>query len=150
MYSQALAAEAADGAGALDSIDSKDQGGAVAHAPAGAPALSVGDNPWGRYNRLDAASFQSTVLDDDDHVWAVAFVNPLCKSCRELASAWGPLTARHSDGARRVRFGYVDALTADGKEIISSGTGKAKVQYMPTVLLFGLDKSAPVEYTGDY
>ena len=126
MYSQALAAEAVDGARALDTIDSN-EGGAVAHAPAGAPAPTVGDNPWGGYNRLDAASFQSTVLDDEDHVWAVAFVNPLCKSCRELATAWGPLTARHSDGARRVRFGYVDALTADGKEIISSGTGNAKV-----------------------
>jgi hypothetical protein len=128
MYSQALAAEAVDGARALDNIDSN-EGGAVemrgAHAPAGAPALSVGDNPWGGYNRLDAASFQSTVLDDDDHVWAVAFVNPLCKSCRELASAWGPLTARHSDGARRVRFGYVDALTEGGKEIIAGGTGNA-------------------------
>ena len=130
MYSQALAAEAVDGARALDNIDSN-EGGAVemrgAQASAGAPALSVGDNPWGGYNRLDAASFQSTVLGDDDHVWAVAFVNPLCKSCRDLATAWGPLTARHSDGARRVRFGYVDALTADGKEIISSGTGNAKV-----------------------
>ena len=128
MYSQALAAEAVDGARALDNIDSN-EGGAVemrgAQAPAGAPALSVGDNPWGGYNRLDAASFQSTVLGDDDHVWAVAFVNPLCKSCRELATAWGPLTARHSDGARRVRFGYVDALTEDGKEIIASGTGNA-------------------------
>ena len=131
MYSQALAGEAVEGAHVLDTIDSNDQGGAVgihgAQGPHDAPPLPVGDNPWGGYNRLDAASFQSTVLDDDDHVWAVAFVNPLCKSCRELATAWGPLTARHSDGARRVRFGYVDALTADGKEIISSGTGNAKV-----------------------
>ena len=132
MYSQALAAEAVDGAHALDNIESNDQGGAVDMRGAqdphdGAPPLSVGDNPWGGYNRLDAASFQSTVLDDDDHVWAVAFVNPLCKSCRELATAWGPLTARHSDGARRVRFGYVDALTADGKEIMSSYTGTASV-----------------------
>ena len=49
-----------------------------------------------------------------------------------------------------MKFGYVNTSTKAGKEILRDFTGDVKVQYTPTILMYGSDKSKPVEYYGNY
>ena len=89
------------------------------------------------------------MLKDDGNVWVVAFVAPRCGSCHKLAAEWEGIKQTSTPG-HNVKFGYVNTSTADGKEILRNYTGDVNIQYTPTILAYGADKSKPSDYTGSY
>lgn len=52
--------------------------------------------------------------------------------------------------SRRIRIGYVNIDNPINDSIIENSVGSNEVYYTPTVLVYGSDKTAPTEYTGDY
>ena len=82
-------------------------------------------------------------------MWVVAFVAQTCGSCTKLAAEWETLT-RVIASERRVKLAYVDMNDENSEELIQNHTGGIKIQYTPTVLFYGQDKSKPVEYEGNY
>mmetsp|Transcript_5876 Transcript_5876/g.7101 ORF Transcript_5876/g.7101 Transcript_5876/m.7101 type:complete len:136 (-) Transcript_5876:1067-1474(-) len=94
--------------------------------------------------------FEQTVINDKEHIWVVAFVSPTCHSCHALADEWSKLTSSRAVINRKIKFGYVDISMDSNSSILDKFCGDVEVQYTPTVLLYGEDKWAPEEYSGDY
>ena len=89
------------------------------------------------------------MLGDRTNVWVVAFVSRTCGSCTKFAAEWETLT-RAIASEPRVKLAHVDINDENSEELIESYTGGIKVQFTPTVLFYGQDKSKPVEYEGNY
>ena len=120
-------------------------------APSYQPAVVRKDyGAWEKYYRLETETFKKTVVTDTENVWVIAFMDPACGGCKRLAVEWEKLTTVETISVRRVRFGYLDITEEVNYEIIQKYTGGKKVEYTPTVLVYGQDKYAPVEYEGDY
>ena len=51
---------------------------------------------------------------------------------------------------RKVKFGFVDIEDASANMILKDYVGNVMQILTPTVLIYGRDRKAPVEYTGNY
>ena len=105
---------------------------------------------WAGFNKLTIADFKEKVVDDKENVWVIGFISPSCGSCHTLAGDWRALQERKTIVNRKIKFGVVDVSVDANTEILDKFCGDVKIQYTPTVLLYGSDKSAPTEYAGDY
>ena len=47
-------------------------------------------------------------MDDKEHVWVIAFMDPHCDGCQKLAAEWEKLKVYESINALDIKFGYVD------------------------------------------
>lgn len=94
-------------------------------------------NIWGEFNGLNIDNFKSTVVDDKENVWVVAFISPTCNSCHVLADEWKQLRVKRSVTNRKIKFGYVDIAVSGNREILGKFCGDNKIKYTPTVLLYG-------------
>jgi len=120
-------------------------------APSYQPAVVKKDyGLWEKYYRLETETFKKTVVTDTENVWVIAFIDPACGGCKRLAVEWEKLTTVETVSVRRVKFGYLDITEEVNYEIVQSYTGGRKVEYTPTVLVYGQDKRSPLEYEGDY
>jgi len=102
------------------------------------------------YNYLDYKTFKSTVIDDKENVWIVAYMDPVCGGCKKLSEVYQTLNKKPNLSGRKIKFGYVDVSEAANNMILTSYCGTTKVQYTPTIMIYGKDKANPVEYNGDY
>ena len=41
---------------------------------------------WANSNRLDSDNFWDTVMEDEEHVWVVAFIDPMDKICQKFVT----------------------------------------------------------------
>jgi len=122
----------------------------VASASQSESSVAVGSDPWGPYVRLDPANWETTVVNDTENVWVVAFTDPHCGACTRLANEWGGLNTNADMLARKVKFGYVDVSVDANNSIIDGYCGGSQVEYTPTVFVYGHEKTKPLEYSGDY
>ena len=51
---------------------------------------------------------------------------------------------------RPIKFGYVDISNAKNLDILTKFCGNLSIKFTPSVIMYGSDKSDPIEYTGDY
>jgi len=79
-----------------------------AASPSSTSATAKNFGGWEKFNRLDVATFKSTVLKETESVWVVAFIDPSCRLCQNLSVEWGKLIQLESIGLRKVKFGYID------------------------------------------
>lgn len=105
---------------------------------------------WEGFNALTTDNFQKNVIDDKENVWVVAYISPTCHSCHTLADDWTKLREKSTVTNRNIKFGYVDVSLDSNRGCLDNFCGTNKIKYTPTVLLYGKDKAAPVEYAGDY
>ena len=87
---------------------------------------------------------------DEENVWVVAFIDPECGYCRKLAYQWERVRISKTVRTRRVKLGYVDVTYEESKYIVSQYCAGYRIEYTPTIFLYGRDKYAPVVYDGDY
>ena len=115
------------------------------------PTLANNYVGWSKFNAIsDVDSFKGQVVGDTDNVWVVAFIHHTCGACQRLSNEWDQLKSLESINGRKVKFGYVDIDAPASQDIIKNHAVGGSVQYTPTVLVYGQDKLAPVEYTGEY
>ena len=103
---------------------------------------------WKNHDYLDVDAYNNRVLNDKENAWVVAFVSPTCPSCHTLGEKWDSIQATTRDHEQNVKFGYVNTRTEAGKQILKDFTGDVQMKYTPTVLVYGSDKTKPVEYYG--
>ena len=89
---------------------------------------------------LTDKNFEEVVLPSNQ-LWVVQFWKPDCDLCAQFESQWEELAAESGCG---LKFG---ALNADSNDYIAD---YYQIQEYPTVLLFGLDKSAPTWFPTAY
>ena len=77
-------------------------------------------------------------------------MDPVCGGCKKLSEVYQMLTKKPNLSGRKIKFGYVDVSEAANNMILTSYCGTTKVQYTPTIMIYGKDKANPVEYNGDY
>ena len=106
------------------------------------------DPHWKNFEQLDVSGYNNKELNAHQNAWVVAFVSPTCSSCNDLADKWESIQQHGLD--HNVKYAYVNTATDEGKEILRNYTGDVNVQYTPTILVYGSDKSRPEEYYGDY
>ena len=41
---------------------------------------------WANSMRLDESNFYDTVMQDNDHVWVIAFMDPTCRNCQRFVA----------------------------------------------------------------
>ena len=89
------------------------------------------------------------MIDDTENLWVVAFVIKGCGACSLLADTWGSLIKLHDIDVRKIKLGYVD-IDEPGvqHDILEKHCGSIKVEYTPTLLFYGKDKSDPTTYEG--
>ena len=122
----------------------------VASASQSVSNVGVSSDPWNPYVKLDPTSWETTVVNDKENVWVVAFTDPHCGACTRLANEWGGLNSNADMLARKVKFGYVDVSQETNNSIIDGYCGGSQVEFTPTVFVYGHEKTKPVEYSGDY
>lgn len=67
-----------------------------------------------------------------------------------MAPHWDNLIKSESVNNRSVRFGYVNVDDISRDDVIKQYTINGDIEFTPTVLVYGADKSNPTEYVGDY
>ena len=75
--------------------------------------------------QLDYTNFVDTVLNDDNHAWIIAFMNPICGSCEKFAPVWESIQAYESMRNMSVRFGFVDISIQADKDLILENYGNS-------------------------
>jgi hypothetical protein len=78
---------------------------------------------WAGFNKLSAANFKESVVDDKENVWVVGFISPSCHSCHTLAGDWRALQDRQTIVNRKIKFGVVDVSIDDNTEILDKFCG---------------------------
>ena len=63
---------------------------------------------WENSLRLEVDTFEKTVLNDSEHAWVIAFMDPHCSGCNRLVPEWEKLKDYDSIHKLDVKFGYVD------------------------------------------
>lgn len=115
-----------------------------------APNEMIAVPVWGSFMPLSGETYVQNVIEDTEHVHVIAFISPTCVSCHELSKEFRRM--RHMPGLknRPVRIGYVNIDNPVNDSILENHCGGIEVYYTPTILVYGADKTAPTEYTGDY
>ena len=103
---------------------------------------------WSDYTELSLDMYKNDLLHDSKNLWAVVFVTQGCPSCKTLLKDFDSVTSNLA--GRKIKFAYVDIDTDEGKVLQDEYTHGINLQYAPTIVLYGSDKLAPVEYDGDY
>jgi len=89
------------------------------------------------------------VIDDTENFWVVAFISKTCLSCIKLADTWGSLLKLHDIDVRKIKLAYIDVDEPNvQQDIIENYCGTIKVDYTPTILFYGKDKSDPTMFEG--
>ena len=58
--------------------------------------------------RLNADTFEDTVIRDDDNAWVVSYINPTCPACKKFGSHWDTAQLYESLRKRNVKFAFVN------------------------------------------
>ena len=118
-------------------------------SPSFAPEAPLRDyGKWAKFTRLEPDSFRKQVLGDEENAWVVAFISPTCRSCTKLSSEFENLALQQSILSRKVKLAFIDITLDSAKEIVPKYTNGKTIQFTPSVMVYGTDKYAPVEYDG--
>ena len=94
--------------------------------------------------------FKRDVMTDQKNLWIVAFINPNCPGCSSLAKEFNKLATYQRNSFRKVKFAFIDTSLESSAEVLEYFTGDDKeIEYTPTILVYGRDKTDPIHYRGD-
>ena len=112
---------------------------------------SYGDE-WSDAIRLEYDSFWDKVMEDDERVWVVAFIDPEDLACQEFSSQWEKLRTYQTLASRQVQFAYVDISSQINRDVIiqnfTNRLWERQPMESPSILIYGREKDEPVSYTG--
>ena len=111
--------------------------------------LQTGAKSWDDFFEVTVDT-HDTILSDDENLWVVAIISKGCGSCEELLNDYQTITSAENLAGRSLKFGYVDHETDEGQEWMAEYAADLDIEYTPTILIFGKDKTAPVVYDGLY
>ena len=115
------------------------------------PAVANKDyGQWAKSYNLTTETFTKTVETDEENVWVVAFIDPACGYCKKFVIEWEKVKTIETVKQRKVKFGYVDITLEDSRQLVTKYAKGRKIEYTPTVFLYGKDKKAPAVYDGDH
>ena len=91
---------------------------------------------------LTSENWADVVENDDENVWLVTFYADWCPYCKSWDEEMAAALEDPKLEDKKVRFAAVDVMA--NRDL----TMKFGIKRSPTVKVFGVDKTAPVDYTG--
>ena len=91
---------------------------------------------------LTSENWKELVDDDKDNAWVVTFYADWCPYCKTFSDDFGAAVKDPSLENKKIKFGAVDVMA--NRDL----TKKFGIKRSPTVKIFGKDKEAPEDYTG--
>ena len=104
----------------------------------GSDSLFLSEGIWD----LKEDNFEEMVVSDDENVWMITFYADWCPYCETFETEFRNAVVDPKLADKKIKFGAIDVMA--NRDL----TAKYGVTRSPTVKVFGLDKSEPVEYLG--
>ena len=91
---------------------------------------------------LTSENWKELVDDDTDNAWVITFYADWCPYCKTFSDDFGEAVKDPALENKKIKFGAVDVMA--NRDL----TKKFGIKRSPTVKIFGADKEAPEDYSG--